>query len=415
MVIDSQSTVVVAQGKNLIAYDENEYVFTAGYGYPAAGWVNSYRSKPTMVFNSNSRANLINSGTIIVSSGSGIAGPIYSEYGSTPGTLTLEAGSNTLLLLPQFTGTCYSFSGQFITRYRYLKDLRGNYISYSGTYKIWSDNLSDPNSKKLSKEVEFIDENGVPHKIVQVVGDPWETPTLPAGYYWSTDNNTPDYVDVNGIFRDASIDKLYAMNHTGTTYTITFNLNEGTGVSSTTLPANSSINLIDNYRPTKGNDIFLGWYTDNNFDKRVDQISPLTADTQLYARWVNNIVYTITLKNNKGVEYTESTTARNGHIIHIYVVIKDGNGDPLKGIPVNVETKYGSDWQSTNHLGLISNANGEIPLVKHKAVVQSGGLSSATEYYNVYSVTEMLSQKFIRGEKIKIIFTKIKSIYLFRR
>lgn len=74
-------------------------------------------------------------------------------------------------------------------------------------------------------------------------------------------------------------------------------------------------------------------------------------------------------------------------------MVKDGNGNPLQGITVDIESLYKS-WGSTAHLGLKTDASGQVS-VKHSVSLDGAGDRSMNiRYY----VVELDSKTFIHAE-----------------
>ena len=85
-----------------------------------------------------------------------------------------------------------------------------------------------------------------------------------------------------------------------TTYTVTFNSNEGSTVPSQTVPSGETATEPNN--PTKEENIFGGWYLDNELTQLFDFTTPITGEITLYAKWIENsiITYTVTFNSNGG-------------------------------------------------------------------------------------------------------------------
>jgi len=106
---------------------------------------------------------------------------------------------------------------------------------------------------------------------------------------WFTDPVAGEAVTTDTVFTaDATIYARWIYFGGGgggyvTTYTLTFNTNGGSAIDSITRAAGSIIQLAD-YKPTKANCTFAGWYADAALETAVTQVN-LTANTTVYAKW----------------------------------------------------------------------------------------------------------------------------------
>lgn len=75
-----------------------------------------------------------------------------------------------------------------------------------------------------------------------------------------------------------------------TTYTVTFNSKGGSTVQAITgIVPGSTITLPS--IPTKGTEIFSGWFTDDNiFSNEFTELTPVTEDITVYAKWISNAI-----------------------------------------------------------------------------------------------------------------------------
>ncbi|MCF2604358.1 InlB B-repeat-containing protein [Parabacteroides distasonis] len=115
---------------------------------------------------------------------------------------------------------------------------------------------------------------------------------------WHYDSDCTAKVDLENLREDL----MYPSTTTAVTfyakwtlkkYTITFHLNEGTGVGETKeMTCEDKLDLSTNL-PTRENYIFAGWYADADFKgSAVTEIKGTTADRALYAKW-NPLIYSI--------------------------------------------------------------------------------------------------------------------------
>ena len=119
---------------------------------------------------------------------------------------------------------------------------------------------------------------------------------------------------------------LYAKWTTGGSYTITFNSNGGSSISSytgTNIPSN--VHTASSYKPTKSGYTFDGWYTNSSLTTLATAGSALTGNITLYAKWLHN--YTITFNPNGGSSISSYTGAKipsNVHTASAYKPTKSG-------------------------------------------------------------------------------------------
>lgn len=69
-----------------------------------------------------------------------------------------------------------------------------------------------------------------------------------------------------------------------TTYTVVFNSNGGSNVSSQTVESGET--ATEPTDPTKDGFEFAGWYSDSELQNEFDFTTPIEADITLYAGWV---------------------------------------------------------------------------------------------------------------------------------
>ncbi|PYE60859.1 putative repeat protein (TIGR02543 family), partial [Aneurinibacillus soli] len=98
---------------------------------------------------------------------------------------------------------------------------------------------------------------------------------------------------------------LYAK-WTSNDYTVTFNSNGGSAVTSQTVAhGNQASKPTD---PTKAGNTFGGWYSDAGLTNAFNFSTTITGDTTLYAKWTSND-YTVTFNSNGGSAVTSQTVA----------------------------------------------------------------------------------------------------------
>ena len=88
-------------------------------------------------------------------------------------------------------------------------------------------------------------------------------------------------------------------------YTVTFNSNEGSAVSSQTIMAGQKVTRPTD--PTKAYNNFLGWYKESSLTNLWDfDTDVVTGNTTLYAKW-EVITYTVSFNSNGGTAVTAQT------------------------------------------------------------------------------------------------------------
>ncbi len=98
-------------------------------------------------------------------------------------------------------------------------------------------------------------------------------------------------------------------------YTITFNSNGGSSVSSITRQSGSSVSAPSN--PTKSGYTFDGWYTTSTLTTKVYWPVTLNSNSTYYAGWKANVIttnYTITFNSNGGSSVS-SITRQSGSFV----------------------------------------------------------------------------------------------------
>ena len=98
----------------------------------------------------------------------------------------------------------------------------------------------------------------------------------------------------------------------------------------------------------------------------------MTGDINLYARWAHNGINITTATS------TTSTWGGDTNSVTVTATFKDGNGNPLQGITVDIESLYKS-WGSAAHLGLKTDA--VVKSVKHTVSLDGAGDRSMNIIY----------------------------------
>jgi len=94
-----------------------------------------------------------------------------------------------------------------------------------------------------------------------------------------------------------------------TYYSVSFNSNGGSGVSSISVVGNALV--TEPAAPTKTGYTFAGWYSDGNLTTDFSFTTPIAADTTLYAKWNINS-YTVSFDGNGGSAIADQAVNYNG-------------------------------------------------------------------------------------------------------
>ncbi|MFF2911552.1 S-layer homology domain-containing protein, partial [Paenibacillus sp. NPDC057934] len=106
-----------------------------------------------------------------------------------------------------------------------------------------------------------------------------------AGWNTAVDGNETSYAEGSSFIIGTSNVTLYAK-WTINTYTVSFNSNGGPEVGSQ--PVNYNSMATKPTDPTRSGYTFGGWYSDGGLTALFNFITPITADTTLYAKWTAN-------------------------------------------------------------------------------------------------------------------------------
>ena len=130
------------------------------------------------------------------------------------------------------------------------------------------------------------------------------------------------------------------------TYTLTYNTMGGSAIAPSPNVTNiPSIIPI----PTKTNYTFLGWYYESDYRNSVESGDPLTANTTIYARWVEEGTISLTLFNSiaekKKVDKTNELT--NSNVIYGYLRKGTSITNPIIEVELNSFPNYNYAFIST--------------------------------------------------------------------
>lgn len=99
-------------------------------------------------------------------------------------------------------------------------------------------------------------------------------------------------------------------------FTVTFNSNDGTPVDAQTVSYNGTATKPAN--PVRDGYVFDGWYTSDNGGETLSGIydfsSPITVDITLYAKWTEELYYTVSFTSAYGTQYPDQKVEENGTV-----------------------------------------------------------------------------------------------------
>jgi uncharacterized repeat protein (TIGR02543 family) len=96
----------------------------------------------------------------------------------------------------------------------------------------------------------------------------------------------------------------------GTTYTVSFNSNDGSAVTSQSVAAGGTATQ-PTPAPTKTGYTFAGWFSDAGLTTSFDFATAITSDKTLYAKWTS-VTYTVSFNSNGGSCVTSQSVAAGG-------------------------------------------------------------------------------------------------------
>ena len=202
------------------------------------------------------------------------------------------------------------------------------------------------------------------------------------------------------------------------TYTVSFDSNGGSKVTSQSVVKNSKAKMPK--APTRKNYVFGGWYTNAKCTKAYDFNKKVTSNIKLYAKWYKAVkIYfdgnggTPAKKNmyvGKGGQYTNLPTAkRKGYIFQGWYTKKSGgtkikNSDKVK---ISKATKYYAHWKKISIKqatisSLSSKKAGQLTIITKK-------LSGVDGYEIKYSLkSNMKSAKKVKSKSNGVIMVNMK-------
>ncbi|WP_256759466.1 InlB B-repeat-containing protein [Cohnella sp. WQ 127256] len=204
------------------------------------------------------------------------------------------------------TRTGYTFGGWYkeeglTTAFVFTTAITGNTTLYAkwtiNTYTVTFD--SNDGSTVISQTVSYNSKATTP-------ANPTKTGSTFGGWYKDEGLTTPFVFTTTAITENT---RLYAK--WVSIYTVTFNSNGGTTVSSQAVSYNSA--ATEPTAPTKTGNIFGGWYTDVELMTPYVFTTLITGNTVLRAKWTP-IEYTVTFDSNGGTAVDSQTVSYNSKV-----------------------------------------------------------------------------------------------------
>ena len=126
---------------------------------------------------------------------------------------------------------------------------------------------------------------------------------------WYQDTSLTNEFNVNtSITKDITLYAKWEIN----VYKVSFETNSSTVISDLTVVYNNKVNLPQT--PTKEGYSFVGWYQDKDLTVEFDKDTLITSNITLYAKWVDEIIYTVSFETNGGTEITKISVVENNVI-----------------------------------------------------------------------------------------------------
>ncbi|MFO0743978.1 MAG: InlB B-repeat-containing protein [Candidatus Paceibacterota bacterium] len=127
------------------------------------------------------------------------------------------------------------------------------------------------------------------------------------------------YCSFNGVSYASQSDYNYYCinNNTQIKYTVSFNSNGGSSISSQSILAGYTL-PISSYVPTKSGYTFAGWYTDTGLTNLYDFSNPVTSNITLYAKWNEDntaYTYTVSFQSNGGKSIDSQSVTSGSYAI----------------------------------------------------------------------------------------------------
>jgi uncharacterized protein (TIGR02145 family)/uncharacterized repeat protein (TIGR02543 family) len=293
--------------------------------------------------------------------------PTYTiTFNANNGTVSPTSGTTgdggRLASLPTPTRTGYNFNGWYTATTSGTQVTTSTIFSANATiYAQWT---------LITYTITFNANSGTVSPTSGTTGEGGRLTSLPTptrtGYTfngWYTTSTGSTQVTTSTAFSASAT--IYAQ-WTLYAYTITFNANSGT-VSPTSGTTGVDKRLTSLPTPTRTGYIFVGWYTATTGGTEVTDSREYSANTTIYARWVN--IYTVTFNANGGtVSPTSGTTdadkrlaslptpTRTGYNFNGWYTATTGGTQVTESREYSANTTIYAQW-TTNTYTITFNAN----------------------------------------------------------
>ncbi|NMI06828.1 hypothetical protein HF638_22840 [Paenibacillus sp. SZ31] len=135
------------------------------------------------------------------------------------------------------------------------------------------------------------------------------------GWYSDSELTTP-YGFTEGVMANVM---LYAK-WTKNSYTVSFNSNNGSSVSSQSVSEGDTATIPD--APTRAGHVFNGWYSQAGLNEAYSFMTPVMTNLTLYAKWT--AIYTVSFNSNGGSSVADQTMESGSTAIEPTVPTRDG-------------------------------------------------------------------------------------------
>ena len=303
-----------------------------------------------------------------------------SQGGTTQDSITAVSKSRvpSLGYLPQPTRSGYIFAGWYTgtsgtgTKYEYIQSLESNLILYAR----WVE-------QQITMKVVTFNSNG--GEIIKNVyvglntrapsSGNFQTPIKPGyafiGWYDNASLTGTVYNYISNLSSDIT---LYAKWQV-TSYTVTFNSNGGSPVSSISSQYNLRVPTVGEFsKPTRSGYVFMGWLTEDGLLKKY--IKNIDSNVTLYAKWHQESSDVIRAEQN--YQYNLQVEAENKALFNSSGFIND---QPLTSI-----FKYGNYTSDKNGCGWIATYNALRYLQSQGLYDEEIIISDIIRYYEHYGL-----------------------------
>ena len=131
------------------------------------------------------------------------------------------------------------------------------------------------------------------------------------GGWWIDDNNAYDFnLPVNN---EMTVKAHWIKGSNITTYTVEFITNGGSSVGSQVIEKGKTAKRPDD--PTQEGYNFKGWYSNEELTKTFNFSMPINADTKVYAKWEEKVMFKVTFETNNGTPTFAAQDVEQGKLV----------------------------------------------------------------------------------------------------